>query len=34
MENLFELVKFVDGDFQLDVRADKTKETVCLLPST
>ena len=24
--------KFVDGDFQLDVRADKTKETVWLRP--
>ena len=28
--NNYEIVKFVDGDFQLDVRTDKENETVWL----
>ena len=30
MENKFDIVKFVDNDFELDVRADKDNETVWL----
>lgn len=30
MDNKFDIVKFVDDDFELDVRADKEKETVWL----
>lgn len=30
MSNNFEIIKFVDNDFELDVRADKANETVWL----
>ena len=30
MDNKYEVVKFIDNQFELDVRADKEKETVWL----
>lgn len=32
MNNKYEVVKFVDNQFELDVRADKKNETVWLKP--
>ncbi|MDD3783297.1 MAG: hypothetical protein PHG88_11470, partial [Limnochordia bacterium] len=32
MNDKFEVIKFVDNDFELDVRADKENDTVWLKP--